>query len=523
MKGDKTTHKFFSYLAKHFPVMCADDECVFMPPAAEALDRLHLLDDLSAPSMRKRLARIRGFRDEFRKRASDAAGPEKVRSRAMELCAEGVLGELDRGESWRSNPALYLRIVRASVRQALEKPARNDKERLRRTVKRLKAIPTLLETGAANIEMVDTLHLAQSQTLARDCARFLAEVGGNQLAGETKALALVHTCLESLKTYDRFVAGLPRHEESEGVPFASTVAEVYGSGRSAEEWYDIAMEQWRTAEKELLEAAREAGVADWREVSGSVSDDSAITSAPLDVLVKTIHQLRGHYLEKVFQGEFSDIPLRMDVPPSALASDRRAIIYEAALNGEHDSRCFINEPAFAGRRFLDNVSHLGRIRREYEFLTGFQTYPGRHFLEARRRELDMDAAQLTDPGFVAGWGVFMEERMVQDGWATTPLQRIILGRRAIYRAGLAAVDAGLAAGLMDQDVVLGLLGRTGLDKEDSLALVRDIRRAPGSRLLPVLGAHEIREFYDTRQPLSLVDFCRELFANGLVSPTALNG
>lgn len=78
------------------------------------------------------------------------------------------------------------------------------------------------------------------------------------------------------------------------------------------------------------------------------------------------------------------------------------------------------------------------------------------------------------------------------------------------------IDAGLAVGNLDQDKCLRILADAGFSKEESLDRVRSIRLAPASRVMPVLGLHELRTLrQDSRLPLD--QFCKTIFANGQLS------
>ena len=235
-----------------------------------------------------------------------------------------------------------------------------------------------------------------------------------------------------------------------------------------------------------------------------------------DVIIREIHRLRRFMLDFAMPGVFSDSGLNIAPQPLHSTSSLRPIHYDPTPGACSDepSRCYVSPQLFTGRGYRDNPARLARIRREYIFMTARQTYTGRHLLDSQRRTLnDSPLSQVTNPLFMAGWLAFAENLLDELGYLENSLDRMVHHQRGLCRASLAMIDAGLAVGNLDQDRCLAILSGAGFSKEESLDRIRAIRLAPASRIMPVLGLHEITTLRE-ESGMKLGPFCKMLFAGG---------
>ena len=72
----KLAKKYFSYVAKNFPVMCASGAFPMLPPVTDAAKHLDRLDDLSRRAMTKHIAALNGFKQDFLNAAAKTQMPE---------------------------------------------------------------------------------------------------------------------------------------------------------------------------------------------------------------------------------------------------------------------------------------------------------------------------------------------------------------------------------------------------------------------------------------------------------------
>lgn len=515
----KEAGKFFSYIAKFFPVMCVSGAFPLMPPVVDAAKHLDRFDDLTPKGIAKHVTRLKRFQQNFEAAETNASTIEdRAMARALALSASGAITELDAIRTWEKSPALYLEVAFTGLEQAAALPSKTQRIREKRFLKRLKAVPGVLSLASANVESISAPSRAMAQTMIRDCARFLTELGKSDLGKVGKGPQLLAESLTALRDFDRFVAARPEIPESESPAFAEMATHVLGTNKSAQDIYAIAEEEFNQRTESLRWLESEVG-SDWQNAMGEYNGPAEDGLEAMDIIIREIHRLRSFVFETALPSIFEDSGLRIDNHPLHLASTLRPIHYSPALGAWPDepSRCHVSPQLFSGRGFRDDPTRLKRMRREYLFMAARQSYPGRHLLDTQRRAMaDSPLSQITNPLFTAGWLAFAENLLDELGYLQTPLDRLVHHQRGLSRAALAMIDAGLAVGNLDQDKCLTILKGAGYSTEESLDRVRAIRLAPASRVMPVLGLHELKTLRQTSK-LPLDQFCRRIFANGQIS------
>ena len=512
----KSAGKFFAYLGKHYPVMCASGAFEFMPPVNDAAKWLDRLDDLSRKGIEGHVLKLTRFRQDFETAAAKAETPEERGvARALAVSAGCAITELGHIRSWEKSPDYYLRVAFTGLEQAAGLPSKNAKALEKRFVKRLRSIPALLALASENIEAVSPGNRAKAQTMVRDCARYLSELGESDLGRAGKTARYLEENLAALRDFDRFVSTRTEVPEPDGVPFTHMIETVLGTDRSAKDIFTMAEEEFHRCREALLGLESSLGKP-WQEALDGYAGPAEDGMTPLDVVVREMHRLRSFVFDTGLPGVFADSGLKVDLQPLHLASTLRPIHYDPALGAwpDEQSRCHVSPQLFSGRGFRDDPSRLRRMRRECLFMTARQTYPGRHLLDSQRRALgDSPMSQVVNPLFMAGWLALAENLLDELGYLETDLDRLVLHHRGLCRAAQAMIDAGLAVGDLDQDRCLRILGDAGFSGEESLDRVRAIRLSPASRVMPVLGLAEMNAMraasgQDART------FCSSLFSRG---------
>ncbi len=516
----KNAGRFFSYVAKQFPVMCTSGNFPFMPPVVEASKWLDRLDDLSRKGIARHVAKLKLFKNDFiaaEAKATDSAS--KAQAKALSFCANGIITELNCTRAWEKEPELYLLIAFTGLHQAATMPAKSEKHRQKRFIKRLRSINSLLEQAPANIESISSSNRATAQTMIRDCARYLTELKGKEIGTFGKAPRYLEDTLFALRDFGKFIISRPEVAETEGLPFASMTEKMLGTGRTAQEIYSIAENEFNNRLKSLRELESDINKgSDWKTIQDSYEGPDCNGMEAMDAIVRETHRLRAFVLDSALPHVFKNMALTIHPQPVHLASVLRPIHYVPALGAWKDepSRCYVSPQIFTGRGFRDNPAKLARIRRGFIFMTARQTYPGRHLLDSQRLTLgDSPLSQITNPLFKAGWLAFAEHLLEELGYLENPLDRIVLHQRGLSRAAMCMIDAGLAAGKLDQDQCLSILGDSGYSREESLEFIRAICLSPGSQVSSVLGLHEINKLRKDSN-LELGPFCTALFAGGQV-------
>jgi len=514
----KLVGKYFSYLAKNFPVMCTSGVFQLMPPVSDAAKYLDSYDDLSSKGIAKHVDKLRRFQKEFTE-ATARAGTVQERSVGEALClsVSCVLAELDIIRTWEKSPALYLQVAFIGLEQATILPSKTERLREKRLTKRLKAVPSFLALAQANIESVSTSERALAQTMVRDCARSLSALGESDLGKVGKRPRMLADCMVALRDFDRFLATQQEIPDQEGPSFAIMAAEVLGTGKTPHQIYELAKEEFSKRLEILQKIQSDTGV-DWQTALAEYDGPAENGMEAQDIVVREIHRLRAFVFETALPSVFTDSSLRIEPQPLHQASTLRPIHYAPALGAwaEEPSRCYVSPLIFTGRGFRDNPTRLKRIKREFVFMVARQSYPGRHLLDSQRRTMgNSPLAQITNPLFTHGWLAFAENMLEELGYLQTQQDRLAYHRRALSRAASAMIDAGLAVGKLDQEACMAILKDTGYSTKEALERLKSIRLSPASRVISTLGLYEMTSLYkDSGLPLD--EFCKKLFANGQI-------
>ena len=182
--------RYFSLLARCFPVMCASDEFHFLPRAEAAADHYDRLDDLSAETIQDTLAVVEDLGRSFQKFAETSLDPDRrIDGALLQSSAAGFSIAFGRDRLWQCNPLLYLKIAFIGLDHARIKPAREAAERAHRIRSRLAAVPSLLQQAVDQIDRIPASDYQASMDMVRDAGRYLAEDLQHDAAADPDAVA----------------------------------------------------------------------------------------------------------------------------------------------------------------------------------------------------------------------------------------------------------------------------------------------------------------------------------------------
>ena len=159
--------RYFNYLARRFPVMCASDEFHFLPRAEDAAEYYDRMDDFDADCIDECLNQLKDFRQQFSRLSVDETNLEnQIDLEVLKANATGIIIELGQNRIWRHNPLLYLKIAFIGIDHTLNKPADRPQERVERILGRMSSVPKLLDQAVDNIKRVpETYHHAAKAML----------------------------------------------------------------------------------------------------------------------------------------------------------------------------------------------------------------------------------------------------------------------------------------------------------------------------------------------------------------------
>ncbi len=502
---EKFAQSYFDFLAKRFPVMCASDEFHFLPRAVEASRYYDRIESFDAASIEEDIFALREFQRQFNLAASGEVDLEKLTDLELLNCSvAGILIELDENRLWRHNPLMYLKIAFIGLDHALTKPAGDNKERLERTLARLRAIPRLLKQATENIDQVPATYHQASLAMLNDCERYLGETAQclNNLDRGRLADAFENT-RGVLAVFGRFLSSLdPAPDREFAVPdLEATLRHRFGSVRNLSEIFEIAVEEWRENLTELEKIQEDmAPGKSWRQLYHDYCPAEADGIDTITLYRREMERLKSFFDSHGFRGvPAAGLPVVCQTP-AYLQSVRASASFSAAFSKDPGEKDFFFITTQQHQRDHESSELLRkRFHREYKFLTAHETFPGHYLLDSTRRMIQNPVrSQIESPLFYEGWAYYVESLLTEFGYADRPMDRLIDRKRRLWRAARCQIDVGLNSQRLVPDDAIRLLTTAGFSPEEARAQVDRFRLNPGYQLCYSLGRFEIlrlREAY----------------------------
>ena len=520
---------YFSFLARHFPVMCASDEFHFLPRAKAASQYYDCMDDLSINTIDQCIQAVRDFqrkRDRLTVSEDDLEG--FLNLELLKSSMAGVSIELEKTCSWRHNPLLYLKIAFIGLDHALSRPASTRQEIIERTAARLNSIPRLLMQAIDNLEAVPETHYQAALLMLADCCRYLTELAAGSLSPHSDLdplyclssndLEKIRVGLIGFENYLRSIKPLP-DKDFRGPGIDATLGEHFASLRRVSEVFEIAVEEWQANLEAVQKLQAQIDPAkNWLDLYHGYFPTNIDR---LDTIA--LYQLEAEGLQRFFQEHgFRGIAAypspEVRETPTYLKSVRSAASFAAGFTTDKREADFFYITTKLSEQHSANAGDLlrKRLHREYKFLCAHETFPGHHVLDFTRRSLeDPIRAQIESPLFYEGWAYYVESLLTEYGYVDDPLDHLVDRKRRLWRAARCQIDTGLASGLLGYDRAIELLTSTGFSREEGRIQLNRFRLNPGYQLCYSLGRYELmrlRESYGKR--LGRDGFHREILNGG---------
>lgn len=501
--------RYFDDLAGRFPVMCASDEFHFLPRAQAAAEYYDRLDDLEECTIKECVGRLRSFKQEL----ALLTAAEKDLETLIDLDlltanVSGILIELEQNKSWRHNPLLYLKIAFIGIDHALNKPASHTLERNHRTLKRISAIPKLLNQAMDNIDRVpETYHQA---------ARAMLHDGKQYFVKSVDDLCKQHPdffsegfpkALTALNDFGKYLdANPPVPDRMFAVPsLEASLKDHFLSVLSLDEVFQIAVDEWW---ENLQQLEKIQSKIDPRKSWQDLYHDFCPDIGEIDTIAlyrRETELLRRFFRDHGFREEDLGASLEITATPYYLKSVRSAASFGAAFSSDTREKSFF----FITTRFPQQQSSAPendllrkRLHREYKFLTAHETIPGHHLLDSIRRRLENPVRrQIESPLFYEGWAYYAESLLTEQGYVQNPMEYLVDYKRRLWRSARCQIDVGLHAGFLTLADAVELLLTAGFNREEAQRQIYRFQLNPGYQLCYSLGRYEImrlKKAYENR-------------------------
>jgi len=497
--------RYFDYLARCFPVMCASDEFHFLPRAEGACQYYDKLDNFDRNVIEECLSTLKEFQNKFDLLAVHENDFEKlIDLELLKANVAGVLIELEMKQSWRHNPLLYLKVAFIGLDHALTKPASESEERTERVLARLQAIPWLLRQAVDNIESVPEIYHQAALAMVNDCKSYLTEINVSIVDTSrdhlTKGLQKAKTALNGFGKFLRTVSPVP-DQQFVIVVIEATLRDHFLSLRSLSEIIQIAVEEWDENLEQLkkLQAKIDPGKS-WRELYHAYFPSDIEKTETISLYQREVNRLASFFLEHGFGEVDLNSSLELCETPIYLRSVRGSASFSAAFSADVREKDFFYITTFLPQQRSKEVGELvrKRLHREYKFLTAHETFPGHYLLDSVRRRLKNPVRrQIESPLFYEGWAYYAESLLTEYGYVDDPMDRLVDCKRRLWRAARCQIDVGLTTGILTREDAVRLLTTTGFSPEEAANQLNHFQISPGYQLCYTLGRFEIMKLKET--------------------------
>lgn len=491
--------RYFNDLAGRFPVMCASDEFHFLPRAQAASEYYDRLDDLGAATINEYVEQLKSFRQELNLLTAGEKNLETlVDLDLLKANVSGILIELEKNKSWRHNPLLYLKIAFVGTDHALTKPATDARERIHRTLKRISAIPKLLNQAVDNIDGVPETYYQAARAMLHDGKQYFVKTVDDFCKqhpdffseGFQKAL----TALNDFDKYLKSIRPVPDHRFA--MPsLEATLKDHFLSVLSLDEVFQIAVDEWQENINQLEKLQSKIDPRQsWQDLyHGFCPDIEEIDTFAL--YRRETEFLRQFFGNHGFREEDLCASLEITATPYYLKSVRSAASFGAAFSSDAREKSFFyittRFPWHESSGHEDDLLKK-RLHREYKFLTAHETIPGHHLLDSIRRRLENPVRrQIESPLFYEGWAYYAESLLTEIGYVQNPMEYLVDYKRRLWRSARCQIDVGLHAGFLTLADAVELLTTAGFSRDEAQRQIYRFQLNPGYQLCYSLGRYEI--------------------------------
>jgi uncharacterized protein (DUF885 family) len=512
--ADKNSHvkvaeRYFNYLAGRYPVMCASDEFHFLPRAENARNYYDKLENLDARSIAETIDTLKDFQKEISHFSREDDDFEKqVDLEILKANITGVLIELEHKRSWQYNPLLYLKIAFIGLDHALNKPSDDIKERNKRTLARLSAIPRLLQQAIENIESVPDEYVQASIYMLDDCKYYVKEIGneliGTYSGGSSKNITQpVESVISALDSFYRFLRQLTpvTNRRIGGDTLETTINRHFLSVRSLDDIFQIAADEWQQnlRKLEILASKLDAGKS-WQELYHDYYPSEIDSTDTMSLYAHEINKLGLFFKEQGFSKEAIDSPVDVSATPMYLSSVRAAASFAAAFTADAREKSFFYITSGFPRQNSHHADTMlkKRFHREYKPLAAHETIPGHHYLDSIRRRLENPIRrQIESPLFYEGWASFAESLLIDYGYVSDPLDSLVHLKRNLWRSARCQIDAGLFTGRITVADAMDMLKICSFSPQEAQRQIDRFQLNPGYQVCYSLGSYEFRQLKAT--------------------------
>ena len=495
-------NRYFGYLAERFPVMCASDEFHFLPRAQDAIKYYDRMESLAKDDVEETVSSLIEFQQEIQSLANQESDFEKqIDLKLLTASVTGVLTELDKHQTWRHNPLLYLKIAFIGLDHALTKPVSATESLKDRALSRLNAIPALLKQGMVNIDGVPESYHGGAKAMVVDCEQYLIEMG--RLKAEFKEHACekaIQHVLSALKDFGEFLSHIPTVPDKKfaTASIEDTLQNHFLSVRNLDEVFEIAVDEWHHMAGRLEKLRLEIDPNHtWQELYHSYAQKNSDDWDTLSLYRQEIDRMCQFFVDiGLCDNDFCQTMVLTETP-LYLKSVRSGASFAASLTADKTETSLFYITTHLAAKEAERLLKK-RFNREYKFLIAHEAIPGHHMLDSIRRQLKNPVRRQVESAlFYEGWASYAEWLLFEYEYINSPMAYLIHTKRRLWRSARCQIDVGLPQGLLSHQDAVSLLTTSGFSRDEAIRQIRRFSLNPGYQLCYYLGSHEFQELKHT--------------------------
>jgi hypothetical protein len=478
---------FFAASADQFPIASASDEFYYFPQVKSQQRDWSCWDNFSEDavcSFAKRLAGYEKDLDTFQHHHEDAVQEDletQIDLSLLKSTVSTLREQLTEVRTWEKQPTFHLSIACIGIAEALESDDPSA------GVARAETLPFFIDNAIASLKNMPELFRDLGLSMLVETTRYFLS-----LTTQLPVLKTVLQKLDDLEAFLRKAKTLPDFRMPE-----SLVEKIFRDHMncrldipSIQSVLDVEIHDMQAALKK--QAAAIARDASWKNVIEKIPLPTVPAGGLVAMYRDQVMQLAKHCLASGFLSEqdVSSCPVRVLPVPSFLSATRTASSYSVQPD----------YPSSGGTFYVINADKPEEFakayQREFRILSAHETYPGHHFLDSVRLNLNRPLRRCIEkPIFYEGWACFAEKLMQLTGYLSSAHDRMLLVRRRLWRAIRGKVDLGLQTGTLSFPTAIEYLMETGINQTDAAAVVRKYPLNPGYQLCYTLGFKQFSALY----------------------------
>ena len=481
---------YFTYIGRHLPQQCANDEFYYLPRSEVAIQHLSTLDNLTPEKIQDHIRYVQNLLREISPEERDDL-EEEIDRLLLKQSMESFIREYDDAKRWRNDPTLYVKIPLFATDQVLSQ-GDSTPDQIKANLSTLFAqIPSFLTLAVKNLHSPPEISVHIALNMAQDALHFhdrdIRAFIAKRMGENEELLTKNREVSEAWERYKKELLQLSsRNSFAIGEDGLKKILAIsLGYPKSLEEIQGITQYVHQKTEEKILTLAKKIDSSKtWNLIIYEGLPSVSSPAEVMDLYQREVNNLRRFfYSQDIMSFPFGE-KLAVLQTPYYLQSLRATASYRAPLTGNTKGHgIFYITP---GKEDLELISS------HCPYLSAHETYPGHHILDHLRiHHSNPIRRQIESPLFYEGWACYAERLLDELGYVRDPRQQLIGLKRQLWRNLRAALDVELQTGEITLAQGVKKIEALGYSSKRAKRQIRRFALTPGYQLCYSIGMHEI--------------------------------